>query len=166
MSNYFIFIYNDEKDNERENVKMCRAILISEVIINRCIECEHPLNTSKLQKILYYMQKEHLKRYGKPMFDENIIAWECGPAIKEVNDYFKEGALGFDVQKKYDERIILLESHNEILSVVLDKYGKLSPFDMVQQSRKEKAWIDTWKDGDGKEKIIDNDKILEFIEDF
>ena len=152
MSNYFIFIYNDEKDNERENVKMCRAILISEVIINRCIEDKYPLNTSKLQKILYYMQKEHLKKYNTPIFDEEIIAWKCGPAIKEIDDYFISGKLGF--QTRVEPSIVLKESHRYVLDNVLSKYGELSPSFVMNESQKEVAWQTVWNNGNGQNKTI------------
>ena len=158
MSNYFIFILNDTKEKERECIRMCRAILISEVIINRCIDKGYPLNTSKLQKILYYMQKEHLMKYGEVVFDEPIVAWECGPAIKDVAEYFTEGSLRFKSENKYEERISLLNSHEEVLMMVLSKYGTVSPLEMAKESRKEECWIDAWKNGEGEGNILQLEK--------
>lgn len=149
MSNFYIFVL--PKMNERGcEKKMCRAILLSEVIINRCIENKISLNTSKLQKLLYYMQKEHFKRYEKPMFNEPIVAWECGPAIKEVADFFKEGAFGFDADKKYNEKISLMDSHEDIIQWVLKEYGDISPIEIAEKSRKEESWIKIWNSGLGK----------------
>lgn len=137
---------------------MCKAILISEAIINRCIDEGYPLNTSKLQKILYFMQKEHLKKYGVPVFDEKIVAWECGPAIKEVSEYYIDGVLGFE--EKVEEKLFLKDSHKEVLKIVLDKYGAKTPSEMVSISKEENAWIAVWKDGIGKDKVIAIDSIV------
>lgn len=131
---------------------MCKAILVSEAIINECIDKKYPLNTSKLQKILYFMQKECLERYNVPVFDEDIIAWECGPAIKEVNDYFVLGRLGFE--NKVNQSIILRDLHQKCLDSVLDKYGYMSPTVTAEESKKDQAWKIIWRDGKGKGDII------------
>lgn len=147
---------------KRGTEKMCKAILISEVIINNCINREYSLNTSKLQKILYFMQKEHLRKYHTPIFDEDIIAWECGPAIKEINDYFTYGKLGFD--DKVEQSIQLKDSHEEILELILHKYGSLSPLEMAEISKKEFSWQCVWDDGNGNGKMIPLDLVMPLSE--
>ena len=65
-----------------------KVLLISECVINECIRKKYPLNTSKLMKLLYFMQKEHIRKYGIPMFNEEITYTESGPFISVVNNYF------------------------------------------------------------------------------
>ena len=44
----------------------------------------------KLQKLLYYAQGVFLSmNNGNKLFSERIMAWEHGPVVKEVYDYFK-----------------------------------------------------------------------------
>lgn len=138
--------------NKRGTKRMCKALLISEVIINECIEKKYPLNTSKLQKILYFMQKEHLKKYNIPVFDEDVVAWECGPAIPEINDFFVVGRLGFET--KVEQSIFLKDSHQDVMDIVLNKYGTISPSDMAELSKNETAWSIIWNDGKGKNGVI------------
>lgn len=38
----------------------------------------------RLQKLLYFAQGWHLARYGKPLFNAPIVAWDLGPVVKEV----------------------------------------------------------------------------------
>lgn len=153
-----IFIFNFWTNVKRgTNDNMCRAVLISEVIINRCIDNNFPINTSKLQKILYYMQKEHLKKYDSSVFDEKILAWECGPAIEEVYSHFKFGRLCF--KEKVKERIVLLDSHDSVLGQALKEYGAMQPYQVSDESKKETAWIKIWNNGEGKDKEIPLDEI-------
>lgn len=148
--------------DKRGAKKMCKALLISEVIVNECLTKNYPLNTSKLQKILYFMQKEHLKKYNAPLFDEDVVAWECGPAMPEINEYFVAGRLGFE--HEIEQSIILQDSHQEILDAVLDKYGVMLPSEVAEESKKELAWIKTWNNGLGKNKSIPLDFISPQIE--
>lgn len=162
MSNYFIFILNDAKEKESECIKMCRAILISEVIINKFIEKGYPLNTSKLQKILYYMQKEHLRKYNSPIFNEKIVAWKCGPAIREIDEFFVDGKLGFHTY--VEQSIILKDSHQDVLDTIFDKYGEILPSDIIKTSQLEASWISVWDDGQGFGKEIPLEIIMPILE--
>ncbi len=38
----------------------------------------------KLQKLLYYSQGFHLALFNRPLFEEDILAWEHGPVVREV----------------------------------------------------------------------------------
>ena len=44
----------------------------------------------KLQKMLYFAQCWHLVRYGKPLFDSRIEAWEHGPVVPVVYSEYKQ----------------------------------------------------------------------------
>lgn len=57
--------------------------------------------------IVVVLQIECIKRSGKPLFKEDIRVWDCGVAIKEVDDIFSEYGEGFS--ERQDGFIILLE---------------------------------------------------------
>ena len=105
------------------------AVLIGEIIVNECLDRNLEINTSKLMKLLYYMQKLHLQKYGEIMFSDEIVATINGPYIDSVATYFIEGRLGF--KTKYQKRIVLLDSHEDAVDTILKKYGKLSPIDLM-----------------------------------
>lgn len=44
----------------------------------------------RLQKLLYFAQGWHLARYGKPLFDDEIEAWQYGPVVPTVYDTYKQ----------------------------------------------------------------------------
>ena len=41
------------------------------------------LTNMKLNKLLYFAQGYYLKKYGRPLFDNAIEAWEHGPVVPE-----------------------------------------------------------------------------------
>ena len=45
------------------------------------------LTNLKLNKLLYYAQGEYLARTGKPLFDDEIQAWDYGPVVPVI--YYK-----------------------------------------------------------------------------
>lgn len=48
---------------------MTTAIKLARYIINKCAEDEHPITNLQLQKILYYVQREYLRKHNEPAFD-------------------------------------------------------------------------------------------------
>ena len=104
------------------------AIQISAVIINKCIKNNISLNTSKLMKLLYIMQIEHVLKYNTLMFTDQIKDSEYGPVIPSVEEYYNFGGLGFD--KKVEQDIFLIDSHEEIVDSVLKKYSGFLPHEL------------------------------------
>ena len=47
------------------------------------------LTNMKLNKLLYFAQGYYLKKYGRPLFDNAIEAWEHGPVVPEVYSAYK-----------------------------------------------------------------------------
>lgn len=43
-----------------------------------------------LQKLLYYVQGYYIACFNKPLFEENILAWDHGPVVKEVYEEYKK----------------------------------------------------------------------------
>ena len=103
------------------NFIMCKASELGKVIVNKCIEKGFSINTPKIQKLLTIMQGEHLAKFNKPLFEELILAWSCGVAIKEVNTDFSN--YDSEIKENLQAYIILLDSEEEIINMVLNKYG-------------------------------------------
>ena len=91
----------------------------------------------KLVKLLYYADKEHLLRYGRPIVGGQYYAMPHGPVssplLDDINSSVQEGLRPFVLKDKtvisqagvdIDE---LSESDIEALSIVDRKYGHLSP---------------------------------------
>jgi len=128
------------------------ALVIGSVIINECLKREYKINTSKLMKLLYYMQKLHVQKYGEPMFTNEIIAGESGPYIDDIMRFYHYGVLGF--KEKVEQEIILLDTHEDVASIVLDEMGSLTPIEIMKKSLDDIVFKTIWQDGIGKNQII------------
>jgi len=128
------------------------ALIIGAVIINECLDKGYKINTSKLMKLLYYMQKLHILKYDEPMFTNEIIACETGPCILDVREFFCYGMLGFN--EKIKRVITLMDSHKDVANIVLKEYGALSPTELMLKSLEDNAFKTIWQDGVGNNQVI------------
>lgn len=129
------------------------AFIIAPIIINECIDRGYQINTSKVIKLLYYMQKLHIQKYGEPIFTNEIIAGESGPFISDIANMLSWGVLGFD-KKIENICTTLLESHEDVASIVLEKYGALTSMELMKKSIEDIVYKTIWQDGLGKNQII------------
>lgn len=66
---------------------MYRAIDLSKYIVSKCVSDNQPISNLQLQKILYYIQKDYLKRNEKA-FSDDIETWQFGSVIPNVYYYY------------------------------------------------------------------------------
>lgn len=124
------------------------AVIIGEVIVNKCLNKKLIINTSKLMKLMYFMQKLHLQKYGDIMYSEEIIATINGPCIQEINNFFLLGRMGFD--EKIEQKIVLLDSHDDVANTILETYGKFNPSELMNLSFEDEAYKLVWENGRGE----------------
>lgn len=121
------------------------ALDIANAFIDRYSQDLH-LTNLKLNKLVYYAQVESLRETGRPLFTDQVQAWGYGPVIPSVYRAYKAYGNRRIMQISDDYRI---DSYAEkVMSIVAQKYGYLTAFDLVDYShRKGSAWEKTY---DGK----------------
>lgn len=100
---------------------MCKAAEVGKIVINRCLDAGIFVDAQKLQKLLVLMQVECIKRNRKPLFKEDVRIWNCGVAIKEVDEEFR--GLGEPFFEHQEEYINLLDGERQSVDYVLKLYG-------------------------------------------
>lgn len=82
------------------------------------------LTNMKINKLLYFAQGHYLKKYGVPLFNETIEAWDHGPVVSSVYTTYKWN--GDKPVTAYDETAVsrVLPKEEEVLFGVARKYGK------------------------------------------
>ena len=70
----------------------------------------------------------HKRQWVPPLFPQNIEYWECGVSIKEVDEEFRQYALGFN--KYLNEKIVLLYSEMQYVDNIINQYAYLTPYDL------------------------------------
>lgn len=142
---------------------MYNVMDVARLIVNYSIEISRPVSNLKLQKLLYFVQVAFIYRYGYSCYEEPIVHWRHGPVVESVYQNYKaygaENILDkeleyfsfmFDVRtmsfvmesKIYDENMFEA-SHLKLIKSIVDSYKDVSPWDMVELTHKEKAWIET-----------------------
>lgn len=105
------------------------------------------LTNMKINKLLYFAQGHYLKKYGIPLPDDTIEAWEHGPVVPEVYAAYKR--YSDKPIKEYDANAVagMTPEVEELPYGVARKYGRYtacalrnmthvvgSPWDQVYQS--------------------------------
>lgn len=103
-------------------------------------EEEDVITNLKLQKLLYYAQGFNLALYEKPLFSEQIRAWQYGPVVPEVYEDYMEYKANpipqpddFDIDQ-YDQET------RELLDEVYEVYGQYTAPTLMRFTHKESPW--------------------------
>jgi len=98
------------------------------------------LSHLKLQKLLYYAQGLCLAINSCPLFSDKILAWEHGPVVREVYDFFK-GWGRQDIDITIDEIVIkkiekIEEDANisNVLNLTYDNFGIYTAWQLREMS--------------------------------
>lgn len=111
-----------------------------------------------LQKLLYYAQGCYLAMKDKPLFNENILAWEHGPVVNEVyQEYKQNGSNPIVFDEPYDIKKVDNETR-AILEEVFDVFGQYSAWKLREMTHEEAPWKETVRND-----VIDREKIKDFF---
>ena len=100
------------------------------------------ISNLKLQKLCYYAQGFSLALYNKPLFKEEIVAWNHGPVVQELYKEYKQyGANGIPIPNvdlsKYTKE------EKELMNEVYTVYGQFSAWKLVNMTHSEAPWSNT-----------------------
>ncbi len=99
-----------------------------------------PLDTMKLQKLVYYSQAWSLVWDGQPLFHESIEAWANGPVCPELYQAHR-GDFQITSLPKGDPSILVAEQL-ETIEGVLKFYGSKSGWWLSELTHREHPWLD------------------------
>lgn len=96
------------------------------------------ISNLKLQKLLYYAQGCYLALHGKPLFAENIVAWQHGPVVVEVYEKYKQfhanSITELDEAPKVDDDTL------RVLEWVYNEFGKYTAWALRNKTHEETPW--------------------------
>jgi uncharacterized phage-associated protein len=116
------------------------------------------LSNLKVQKLVYYAQGFHLAMYDKPLFDEQIVAWEHGPVVESLYHEFKAyGSNPIPQPENFDVEVFSAEQI-ELLKEIYQVYGQFSAWKLRNMTHSEKPWLAT-----GRNQVIENDILSEYF---
>ncbi len=104
------------------------------------LELTGPLDTFKLQKLVYYSQAWHLVWEEEPLFEEPIEAWVGGPVVP---DLYARHRGSFRVDRwQWGDSQRLTDEQRESVSAVVASYGRLSGRQLSRLTHNEAPWRD------------------------
>lgn len=141
------------------------AMELAKYIISKCEQDNVPISNLQLQKILYYIQYESLKKTNNCIFYDDIEAWQFGPVVPNVYYYFCNfGAMPINLKFENYKDIITDSQTLNLVNCVVDRQREQNPWDMVKETHKDNGpWYLTFKNGAGIGKVIYVDLIREYI---
>lgn len=144
---------------------------VANTLLVKAQESNSTLTPMKLQKLLYLLYKEYLKRTKQPLFPERFEPWRYGPVIGDIYQAFKK--YGSGPIKGYYEDVdgksyyLNVSVDGELKRAVEKVWDKYSGFDGIKLSRlthfADGAWQDAYKNN---RKLLEDNAIMsepEFI---
>jgi uncharacterized phage-associated protein len=130
------------------------ALTIAKYFLYKANQEGDLITNLKMQKLLYYAQAWYLVNFGRTLFDDQILAWDLGPVIKNVYNKFKKfrhTPILFDddckeILKKFKKEDL------RFLDEFYDQFIEYSAHDLVNMSHNEEPWKKAHKTAS---KIID-----------
>lgn len=124
------------------------------------------IDNLKLNKLLYYAQGQALSVLGKPLFEDEIEAWELGPVVSNVYHTYKcwGNSPINEANESFDERLLSAEELN-LLVDVYSRYGKYTGIALKDMTHVDGA---PWKNVYVRNcnKVIPNDSIKDYFDKY
>lgn len=125
-----------------------------------------PVETLKLQKLLYYCQGWSLAYFHKPLFDDRIEAWKHGPVLPGVYQLHKYEAAVSDWP--HGSALDITDEGQIIADAVISSYGERSGWALRELTHEEGPWSKAWEraqHGKIREVEIEQSEIESFFVD-
>lgn len=139
---------------------MCKAYDVA-CYMTHCTQVDN----LKIQKLLYYCQAVHLvlnNSADKPLFTDEIQAWQYGPVVPNV--YHKLKKYGLETVPELKEKNELSENELKTVNMVLDYYGGMSGTRLINKTHQESPWKNAYVPN-RKNIIISNQSIFDYFKD-
>jgi uncharacterized phage-associated protein len=114
-----------------------QASVIADVILAKAAARGEHLSSMKLQKLLYYVQGEHLAATGELLFNEPIKAWKKGPVVPEI--WHRHGRQNYAIPAPQQvPEISAFYEHT--ISCVIDRYLPFTAEQLSEMTHREPPW--------------------------
>lgn len=119
--------------------------------LNETLKGEEPsdLTNLKLQKLVYLAQGFNLGLHGKPLFNEEIEAWDYGPVVPSLYNEFKKYGANLIPAENIDLSIYDGQT-KQLLNQVFISYGQYSAWKLSELTHEHLTWKNAYLNPDNK----------------
>lgn len=139
-----------------DNIAKYLVYLASQALVGDNQEREGITNL-KLQKVLYFAQAYYLAKLNRPLFSDNIEAWEYGPVIPGV--YRKYRKNGSNPIISEEDKSSLAEEDKEAIQKIWSTFGGYSANKLVDITHAHAPWKDAYQT---QSKVISHRALKEY----
>lgn len=121
---------------------------------------EEGITNLKVQKLIYYAQGFSYQRFDKPLFREEIEAWERGPVVNSVYEDYAEYK-NHAIDKSYIPNL-----DKDVERLILDvarEYGKFTTAALVGMTHKKDTPWDQFFQDDSHHIVIPKEVIRDYF---
>lgn len=124
------------------------ALDLSQYIIIQCSKSGRPVTNLKLNKILYFIQKEFLSNKRRAIFNNKIEAWQDGPVVPDV--YKKYKCYKSNPINIFVKSPKIMVEDKMIIDGIIERFKGWSDYKLSIYSQAETAWIKHYQIRDNK----------------
>ncbi len=122
------------------------ALEVSKLLLSWANRNGDLLTNLKLQKLLYYAQAWYLVNYDKPLFGDEIQAWDFGPVVPKVFNKFKKfKASPITYSECGNEEHAFTQEQLGFLTEFFNVFSGFSATQLVSMSHEEAPWKDAYR---------------------
>ena len=99
---------------------------------------EEIIDEMKLQKLLYFSQRETFAILNQPLFNEVFEGWKYGPVSREVRTVYTEDGINAQTEDIKSES-------KYIINNIIQEYGALASWKLSALTHKETSWLNSRK---------------------
>ena len=99
---------------------------------------EEIIDEMKLQKLLYFSQRETFAILNQPLFNEVFEGWKYGPVSRVVRTVFTEDGINAQTEDIKSES-------KYIINNIIQEYGALASWKLSALTHKETSWLNSRK---------------------
>ena len=99
---------------------------------------EEIIDEMKLQKLLYFSQRETFAILNQPLFNEVFEGWKYGSVSREVRTVFTEDGINAQTEDIKSES-------KYIINNIIQEYGALASWKLSALTHKETSWLNSRK---------------------
>ncbi|MBR1736420.1 MAG: DUF4065 domain-containing protein [Firmicutes bacterium] len=149
-------------------MKTYKALQISSWIVKTVDvlgDYEERLSLLKLLKLLYYCEGCSLAEYGQSLFEEDIVAWEHGPVVVEVYNYYKDDSFNLTYREEDYKIVNQDEQAVQLIQSVLNVFGEYSAWGLRNKTHKETPWLKATDNGRCLKKVISREEMRKYFKE-
>lgn len=100
---------------------MCEVSEKAVCVVNKCIDKNISINTSKLHQLMILIHGTMLSKYQTPFFQENVYATDMRLVVKELEQDCLSQKISFE--ERMQEYICLLQREEQVIDAIIEKYA-------------------------------------------